>query len=100
MIKVHVSKSIWIGENAYMYLNRIQRQQRGCKPLTEKSEKRLWGRINKWDDKYQVTDNSFGGGDGTYNGKWWAWDIKTVKAMLDDAGFTYDDGEDVEYINA
>ena len=81
-----------------MYLNRIQRQQRGCKPLTEESEKRLWGRVNKQDDKYQATDHSFGGGDGTYYGKWWAWNIKTVKEMLDKAGIPYENGENVEVI--
>lgn len=95
-----VTETIYIGRDAYMFLDREQRKQRGCKPISKESEDRLWKRIMK--DKQGrclVDDNSFGGGDGTYYGKWWSWSVSTIKNMLDEAGFTYEPGKPMEYIN-
>lgn len=93
----HVSKSIWIGRDAYMYLSREMRRQRGCKPLNEKQEDKRWKDVIRWgrDEKVRVDDDSFGGGDGTYEGRWWPWSVDTLKRMLTDAGYAYEDGEEV-----
>lgn len=99
----HTSETIWIGKDAYMYLDREERRQRGCRTLTAEAENAMWERIttrrgtNAKDGMIRVNDDSFGGGDGTYNGKWWGWNIPTVKQMLDDAGFTYRTGEKITY---
>ena len=95
-MKEYTRKTIWISKEAYFYLNRIERQQRGCKQLSAESEERVWNRIpdfRKRCDLVLVDDDSFGGGDGTYYGRWWSWDVETLKKMLDDAGYTYEDGE-------
>lgn len=81
-----------------MFLRREQRKQRGCKPLTEKQEEGVWSRLIKINGKARLTDISLGGGNGTYEGKWWSWSVDDLKAMLDKAGFTYEDGPDVEYM--
>lgn len=97
-----ISRSIWIGKEAYFFLNRECRKQRGCRPLTEEQEKKFWKRleiaVSVKNGKYQVTDNSFGGGDGTYNGRWWPWSVDDIERMLNQAGFEYEEGEEVIYI--
>lgn len=66
--------------------------------MTEKAENRLWERASKLKNKYQVISGSFGGGDGTYYGKWWSWNLETITVMLAKAGFDYEKGESVETI--
>lgn len=95
---VATSETIMIGREAYFFLREEERKQRGCKPLTPESEERIWNRITKRDGLYQCTNDSFGGGDGTYNGRWWSWPVATVKKMLDEAGLEYQEGETVEFI--
>ena len=100
----HISETIMIGKEAYMYLDRESRKQRGCKALSLEWEDRLWKRVlrcrsNAKGEKVRVDDNSFGGGDGTYNGRWWVWKVQTLKEMLDEAGLKYEEGEDVRYVN-
>lgn len=101
-MKEQVSETIWITRDAYMYLNRESRKQRGCKELTHEGEDRLWKRLSRYNvknDKIRVDDMTLGGGDGTYDGKWCMWKVQTIKKMLDGAGFSYEDGEPVRYIN-
>lgn len=93
------SKSIFIGKEAHFYLDRESRKQRGCKPITGEAEERIWNRIPKVDGLRQVTDDSYGGGDGTYYGRWTRWSVEDVKKMLDEAGFSYAEGPEVEYIS-
>lgn len=99
-MKVFKSKSIKIGKEAYRYLNSIQREQRGCKALSDEQFDNLWHRATKFgeQDFYIATNDSFGGGDGTYNGKWTDWDVDKLKEMLDAQGLPYEDGEDVERV--
>ena len=97
----HVSKSIWIGKSAYMHLDRESRKQRGGKKLSPEAEERLWKRVtvHSKNGMYRATDNSFGGGDGTYDGRWWAWNVDELKRMLDKAGLKYKSGKEIRYIN-
>ena len=103
-MRERVTESIYIDREAYMFLDRESRRQRGCKKLSKEGEDNLWKRVTgikclMRNGKKRVDDNSFGGGDGTYYGKWWSWSIPTIKAMLDKAGFAYEIGEEVRYIN-
>lgn len=95
------SKTIYIGREAYMFLDRESRRQRGCKPLSEDEERWMWEKITRFGkrNEYQATDDSFGGGDGTYRGKWWGWSVDTLKKMLDENKLPYRDGEEVRYVN-
>ena len=99
-MREHTSQTILIGREAHEYLNEIMREQRGCKPLNQEQKDKLWSRIRKsMTDKRQVDDDSYGGGDGTYWGEWWGWSVDTIKSMLDEAGFEYEKGEPVTWIN-
>ena len=100
MSKECISKTILVSRNAYFYLDRLSRIQRGCKPLTVQQEEKFWKSIYKINGKAQLSDNSMGGGDGTYYGKWWSWNVETLKRMLDDGGFKYQEGEDLYYFHA
>ena len=95
-----ITESILIGKEAYFFLRNKQRVQRGRKPLSKECEDNLWERVIHYrkDGKCPVTDYSFGGGDGTYEGKWTSWTVKMVKQMLDRAGLEYEDGGCVEYL--
>ena len=98
-----VSKSIIIDKAAYMFLDAESRRQRGGKPLTPAQADRLWERVtlvknHPGAEKVAVTDLSFGGGDGTYEGRWWAWSVETLKKMLTEAGYQFEAGKDFEYI--
>lgn len=94
------SQTILVGKESYLYLDRIMREQRGCKPLTPEQEEKFWGkqRVNA-DGFTSCNDDSLGGGDGTYYGRWWSWSVETLKKMLDEANLPYEDGEPIEYIN-
>lgn len=98
-MKEVTSKSILVGKRAYFYLHREMRKQRGCKPLTKDAETRIWNRHHKIGNKVQLTGDSMGGGDGTYDGHWTDWSIDTLKKMLDEKNYSYTDGPDVISIN-
>lgn len=95
------TKRIWVEQESYMFLNRICREQRGCKPLSNESEDRMWKHIMKSfdakDGMYGLEDASLGGGDGRYNGRWWSWSVDTMIKMLDEANMPYTDGGIIEY---
>ena len=95
-----VSKTIWIGKKAYFYLDAEERKQRGCKPLTKEQTNSHWKRIKNSprfkNGQYRVENGSFGGGDGTYNGRWWEWSVDTVCTMLDEGGFKYRVGKTID----
>ena len=95
-----MTEIIGVTKEAYFYLNRISRQQRGCKPLTEVQEDKMWKRCYKNKDGLKVLDdNSIGGGDGTYDGRWTTWNVNTLRQMLTEGGFTYIELGTQEYIN-
>ena len=99
MLKEKTSNTIWIDKSAYMYLENESRRQRGCKPVRDVD--RMWKRVAmtwKNSDKARVSDLTFGGGDGTYDGEWTSWSVKEVKRMLNENGFTYEDGEPMQYV--
>ena len=98
------SPTIWVGKESYMYLNRISREQRGCKQLSQEVENKMWnrqltkakiGKADKEKNLVRLDNDSMGGGDGTYSGKWWSWSISTIKEMLDEAKLPYSDGEEL-----
>lgn len=95
----HATTTILVGKTAYFYLARESRKQRGCKPLSKESENKVWDRIEKKNGKAVLSDLSLGGGDGTYDGKWWPWSVDTLKKMLDKGGYKYKEGKEFKYIN-
>ena len=95
------SETIYVTKEAYIALSEKSRIQRGCKPLTlEQYEKRFKKmpacRIKN--GLIRLDDNSMGGGDGTYNGKWTTWSVDDLKKMLSEMGHTWERGEDIEYM--
>lgn len=98
--KSKTSEVIGVTKEAYLYLNRIGRQQRGCKPLDQDHEDRLWKRMRlNSEGLKELDDETMGGGDGTYNGRWWSWDVPTLRQMLTEGGFTWKECGSHEYIN-
>lgn len=90
-MRIIKSEVIGVTRDAWEYLGSISREQRGCEPLTQEQKDRMWERTYKVNDLRPIDDNTIGGGDGTYNGRWWTWDVATIKKMLTDAGFTWVD---------
>ncbi len=80
---------IYIDKDAYFFLRRESRKQRGWPTMNQAEEDEIWDRINKVDNKRLVTSDSFGGGDGTSTGAWWPWSLDDMKDMLDKAGLQY-----------
>ena len=97
-MKVVKQQTILINRGAYIYLTNKGRVERGFSPLTEEQEERIWSKQPKWGGRTKVSDNSFGGGDGTRDGKWWGWSVDDLKAMLTIGGYGYDDGGERECI--
>lgn len=99
------SKSIYVNKAACLFLIDEERTARGFEPLSEAARERAWNRRPKGPDfMTQLTNDSFGGGNGTRDyRKWTRWDTETLKIMLKGAGFEdgadYWDGPAVEYIN-
>lgn len=97
-------ETILIGREAHEYLADKQRKEHGYKELSQEAKDKMWRRITMYNrshpDKRIVTDDSYGGGDGTKNGKWWSWSLADIKKMLDEAGYSYEQGEEEEYFNA
>lgn len=95
------SPTIWVGKESYMYLNRISRKQRGCKPLTEEAENRMWDRITGYGEQTEkrLDNDSMGGGDGTYYGVWTSWTTEDMKRLLEEGNLSYRNGETIEKIH-
>lgn len=90
-------KTIWIGKDAYFFLYNAQRKTAGCAPLTEPQKDRIWSRKPSRDDMVQVSDESFCVPLPT--GGWTEWSTETLKKMLSEAGFEYEDGIDHKVIH-
>lgn len=89
---------IAVDREAFIYLTGLQRKQRGCKPLSEESQDRVWNRRQKTSDGYAILDDeSLGGGDGTYYGRWTSWRCDDLKNLLKEAGYTWKDLPQVEF---
>lgn len=97
-MKIVKQQTILIDRDAYFYLANKSRVERGFPPLTKEQEERNWSHQPKWDGRTKVSDNSFGGGDGTRDGKWCGWSVDKLKAMLTVGGYGYDDGGERECI--
>lgn len=97
-------KSILVNKEAWSFLNAESCKQRGFSEWDIERKEKVFNRVCKLygitDGMVQVTDNSFGGGDGRQNGEWWSWSLEKIKEMLDDAGYEYAHGPDVEFCNA
>ena len=94
-------ESIYIPKEAYFLLTQRGRKERGCEPLSEKALESRWAKAlhKRKDNMIRVDKDSLGGGDGTYYGKWTSWDVPTLKAMVEELGFEWEQGEEIEYIN-
>ena len=94
-------ESIYIPKEAYFLLDERSRKERGCKSISRETQERMWNRMpdcNKKGDMVRVDKDSLGGGDGTYWGKWTSWDVPTLKKMVEELGFTWEQGEVIEYM--
>ena len=94
-------ETIYIPKEAYFKLTNRSRLERGCKPLEEESLEKRWQRIpalRKDGDFIRVDNDSLGGGDGTYYGKWTSWDVPTLKRMVEEMGYTWKQGEEIEVL--
>ena len=89
-------KTIWIGKEAYFYLFNVKLKTEGCAPLTERQKERIWDRKPSQDNMVQVDDDSFAVQKPT--GGWIAWSTETLKEMLTEAGFEFEDGVDHKVI--
>lgn len=92
-------ETIYIPKEAYFKLRNRQRVERGGEPLNDEALERSWSRIpasRKRGDFIRVDKDSLGGGDGTYNGKWTSWDVPTLKGMVEEMGYTWEQGEEIE----
>lgn len=95
-------ETILIGREAHEYLADKQRKERGFNDLSQEVKDKRWRRMTMhthYPDKRIVTNDSYGGGDGMKNGKWWSWSLTDIKKMLDEAGYSYEQGEEEEYFN-
>ena len=90
-------ETILVDKDAYFYLRQESRKQRGGGVITPDQENSIWNRLCKIDGKRQVCGNSFGGGDGTVDGKWWSWSLDDIKNLLTQGGFSYTEGPMQEY---
>ena len=95
------SKTIYVSKEAYKALKDMSSKQRGCKALTpeqyEKMFARMSGTPSMKNDLIRLDDNSMGGGDGTYFGKWTRWSVADIKKMLSELGFEWEPGEELNY---
>lgn len=81
---------IGVSKEGFILLETISRKQRGCKPLSDDQMDGIWSRRRKTSDGFAILDDeSMGGGDGTYHGKWTSWKCDDLKAILSDAGMTW-----------
>lgn len=99
-MKEKTRNTLIISKEAYFFLEDESRKQRGCKPLNDVQVERFYQRYCRKtpDGRMIVNDDSLGGGDGTYNGKWWSWSCEELKRMLDENGFSYEEGQPEKYI--
>ena len=83
---------IWVTKEAYFYLRNEMRKQRGFKPLTKEQKEKMIIYITKngMSNKIRLDHNSLGGGDGTKDGRWWGWNVVTLKSMLKKAGYSFE----------
>ncbi len=89
---------IAVSRDAFIWLEQLSRKQRGCKPLNQEQIERVCDRKKKTPEgKIILDDESLGGGDGTYYGKWTNWDCADLKRMLKDNGFQWDDLDPIEF---
>lgn len=98
-MKERTSQTLLIGKEAWAFLKNECRKQRGLNPISDSIKDKMWSRRRKVNGKAQIMDDSFGGGDGTYTGKWTSWSLEDMKGMLDKEGYEYEIGEPVKYIN-
>lgn len=98
-VERHVKhERIAVPRNSLEYLEKIMREQRGCKPLSDEKIERAWRRRRKNENGMVILeDNSMGGGDGTYYGKWTNWSCEDLRRMLREKGLPWEDLEPIEY---
>lgn len=92
-----VLNRIAVPRDAFIHLEQLQRKQRGCKPLTDEQLEKIWDKKSKTKTGMIILDDqSMGGGDGTYYGKWNSWSCADLKNILRDAGLSWEELEPVE----
>ena len=97
---------IAVNKEAFIYLERLSRAQRGCKPLSPEQLDGIWQRrLAAYSNKQSpdvsslliLDDESMGGGDGSYYGKWSRWSCADLKQILSEAGLTWSELEPIEF---
>lgn len=92
-------ETIYIPKEAYFKLRNRERMERGYKMFDPEALEKIWSRMPAFrkDGNYiRVDKDSLGGGDGTRHGKWTRWDIPTLKLMVEELGYTWKQGEQIE----
>ena len=98
---------IAVNKEAFLYLDSLMRKERGCKPLNDQAKDMFWKRVmqcsaSRTPEGLKILDDeSMGGGDGTYYGKWTNWTCEDLKKLLAEAGHEWKElgSIEVEYIN-
>ena len=88
------SKSILVNEEAYTYLEGLSRKSKGFIPLTKEQEHKRWEQLKKDPDGTRKLMDGDMCGEG-----WKDWSVEDMKAILEEEGLSYTEGDTVEYIN-
>lgn len=80
--------SIYINCDSFFFIRNIMRQERGYAPLEDTEARRQTFKCQHPTGELQILNNSFDD-----------FPIDRIKKLLTDSGFTYRNGEEVEYIN-
>lgn len=99
--------TMWVPYESFSYLRNKMHEERSetGKPLNQERLRKTFDNSPMTRDGYhQLMDGSFGGCKGNpkhawEEGRWTDWSIEDMKAMLDEAGLTYKDGEQIECIS-
>lgn len=91
-MKTNTLNTLYINEDGFIFLSRLQREQRTGKPFTSRSEQLCKQNFERFavEGWKQIFDGDFGGAE---NGKWILWSCEDLKRILYEAGFEFLDGK-------
>lgn len=99
------SQTVLVPLESFLYLQDKQRFERSGKHSTEKSIEKLKRNFEQfsYDGYKQIMNGDLGGCKGKPENaweehRWTSWSVENVKSMLDEAGLSWKDGEETEYI--
>lgn len=105
-MKITKEKTLLVPVESWWYLNNKCHEERIGKPLTEEQkERQINHAFRSGELKYkEICNGDFGGCIGNpenafEEGRWKNWSIDDMKQMLDEAGLSYKDGEEKDFIH-